>query len=120
MEDEKMSILKMIEAGKITAVEGAELLKAIDEKPATDSASTNIKHKWLKIRVFDVKTNKLKVNVNIPFGLVKFGMRFIPKNLMNDKMNFDEIFEMVKNGCEGKIVDVYDEEDGEHVEITVE
>jgi hypothetical protein len=33
---------------------------------------------------------------------------------------FDEMVASIDSGAEGKIIDVYDEEDGEHVEIFIE
>jgi len=118
MDEEKMSILKMIESGKISAREGAELLAALDQKPVEVGPSgTNVK--WVRVRVYDLKTNRQKVNVNIPYGLVKFGLKFIPKEHVKD-IDMDEIMEAIKNGEHGKIVDVNDEEEGVHVEVTVE
>ncbi len=34
----------------------------------------------LRIRVSDAATGKSKVNVNIPVGLVRLGLRFIPQS----------------------------------------
>ena len=35
-------------------------------------------------------------------------------------VNFDELVKAINEGAEGKIIDVLDEEDGEHVEIFIE
>jgi hypothetical protein len=35
-------------------------------------------------------------------------------------LDFAQLKEMLKSGVEGKVVDVIDEEDGEHVEIFIE
>lgn len=132
--DEKMSILKMIETGKITAEEGAELLKALEEKPIHSDFSNKSEHdgfegetasengniKFLKIRIHDTKNNKTKVNVNIPYGLVKFGLKFISNEDLNDKINLDEILKAAKNCERGKIIDVYDDEERQHIEIYLE
>lgn len=132
--DEKMSILKMIESGKITAEEGAELLKALEEKPVYydfsnksehngfegETASENGKIRFLKIRIHDTKNNKTKVNVNIPYTFVKYGLKFLPKEDLNDKLNLEEVLRAVKNSEHGKIIDVYDEEEGQHIEIYLE
>ncbi|RKL61569.1 hypothetical protein DXT63_16060 [Thermoanaerobacteraceae bacterium SP2] len=118
MDEERMSILKMIESGTLSAQEGMELLAALDQKPvAAQTTGGNIK--WLRVRVYDMKSNRQKVNVNIPYGLVKFGLKFVPKEYVKD-VNMDEIMEAVKNGEQGKIVDIFDEEDGVRVEVTVE
>ncbi len=122
--EERMQILKMIEAGTISASEGAELLRAL-EQDNSSQPSTPLKGasepRWFRVRVTDTKTGKNKVNVNIPMGLVNVGMkmgaRFSPEL---EGMDFEEITELVKSGSQGKVMDVYDEEEGERVEIFIE
>ncbi|AEM79021.1 hypothetical protein SAMN04244560_01557 [Thermoanaerobacter thermohydrosulfuricus] len=127
MEEEKMRILKMLEEGKITAEEAAELLKAIDDnggEEISSKTSQKNKFKWMKIKVYDIVNNRLKVNLAIPYSLVNLGMKiggkFIPSEVTNAGINLEEILEALEKGETGKIIDVYDEEDGEHVEISLE
>ena len=124
--EERMKILKMIEEGKINAEEGAKLLAALADSrktppPSAGTALTGGEARWFRVRVTDLTTGKPKVNVNIPMGLVnvgiKMGARFAP-GLEAEQM--EAIAEALKSGAVGKIVDVTDEEDGEHVEIFVE
>jgi len=125
--EERMKILKMIEEGKINAEEGAKLLAALAESrrtpvpPPPGSALAGGEARWFRVRVTDLATGKPKVNVNIPMGLVnvgiKMGARFAP-GLEAEQM--EAIAEALRSGAVGKIVDVTDEEDGEHVEIFVE
>ncbi|HFE67088.1 MAG TPA: hypothetical protein ENJ93_07470 [Chloroflexi bacterium] len=122
--EERMQILKMIEEGKISAKEGAELLRAL-EKTAPSQSYEPLKGtsnpRWFRVRVTDMGSGRQKVNVNIPMGLVnvglKMGARFAPE--MED-MDFAEVMEAVRSGQQGKIMDVADEESGERVEIFVE
>ena len=122
--EERMQILKMIEAGTISASEGSELLRAL-EQDKNSQPSTPLKGpsepRWFRVRITDTKTGKNKVNVNIPMGLVNVGMkmgaRFSPEL---EGMDFDEITELVKSGAQGKVLDVLDEEEGERVEIFIE
>jgi len=123
--EERIQILKMIENRQISAEEGARLLAALDDKPAPELApppSPNTRGRWLRVRVTDLKSGKRKVNVNIPLSLVdiglKMGAKFSPVGL--EGLNLNQIMAAVKAGDIGKIVDVEDEEDGEHVEIYVE
>ncbi len=78
--------------------------------------------KWLRVLVTDLKTGKSKANIKIPASLANFGMkmatRFAPADL--EGLDIEQIIAAVKNGGEGKLVDVEDEEKGEHVEIFVE
>lgn len=126
LSDERMQILTMLEEGKITAEEAAKLLSALEagakqEEEALKPRGTSRDIRWLRIRVTDQTSGKQKVNVNVPMSLVnvglKFGAKFAPKS---EEIDFDEIIEAIKSGVGGKIVDVEDNEDGEHVEIFVE
>jgi hypothetical protein len=124
--EERMQILKMIEAKQITAEEGAKLLGALGEKDRGGTSgpqpSPSTSGKWFRVRVTDLRTGKRKVNVNIPLGLVdvglKMGAKFAPAGVEGLDMN--QIVAAIKAGGQGKVVDVEDEEDGEHVEVFIE
>lgn len=81
-----------------------------------------ISAKWIRIRVTDIKTGKSKANVKIPASLAEFGMKMATRYASADMEGVDmnQIVEAAKNGSEGLLVDVEDEEKGEHVEIYVE
>ena len=120
--EERMKILRMIDEGKITAEEGAKLLAALSEqrksakrkslRDATGGA------RWLRVRVTDMVTGKAKATVNLPIGLVDAGLNIASQYAPD--VAFDELIEAIDAGAEGKIIDVIDEEDGEHVEIFIE
>lgn len=121
--EERMKILRMIDEGKITAEEGARLLATLSEsrkaaarKPPLRGPSGGAR--WLKVRVTDTVTGKAKATVNLPLGLVDAGLNIASKYAPD--VAFDELVEAINAGAEGKIIDVYDEEDGEHVEIFIE
>jgi SHOCT-like domain len=121
--DERMQILEMVEEGKINTSEAMELLNALEGDQ--EEITPKNKAKWLKIRVKTLDDNP-KVNVNIPLSLVSVGLKlakkFDPKLEESglDQIDLDEIIEAVKNGAEGKIVDVEDEENHTRVKIYVE
>ena len=123
--EERLQILKMIEEGKISAAEGAELLRALDIKGDKPQAPEPLKGasapRWFRVRVTDVNTGRNKVNINIPMGLVnvgiKMGARFAPEI---EGEQLENILEAVRSGQHGKVMDITDEEDGERVEIFVE
>jgi hypothetical protein len=122
--EERMKILQMIKDGKITAEEGAKLLSALGESQK-GSRKLNQRStggaRWFRVRVTDTITGKTKTSVNIPLGLMEWGVQigaqFAPE--VGD-LDIKQISEMLQSGVEGKIVDVIDEEDGEHVEIFIE
>lgn len=122
--EERMQILRMIEEGKISAAEGAELLRALDSADrgtVNEPLKGSSKPRWFRVRVTDTKTGRNKVDVNIPMGLVnvgiKMGAKFAPEI---DGAQYETIMDAIRSGQHGKIIDVFDEEDGEHVEIFVE
>ncbi len=121
--EERMKILRMIDEGKITAEEGAKLLSTLSESRKAAGRKPGLRSnpggaRWLKVRVTDMVTGKAKATVNLPLGLVDAGLNIASKYAPD--VAFDELVEAINNGAEGKIIDVYDEEDGEHVEIFIE
>lgn len=122
--EERLQILKMIEQGKITAAEGAELLRALeqsDKSQKSEPLKGSSPARWFRVRVTDTSTGRHKVNVNIPMGLVnvgiKMGAKFVP-NIEDER--YQDIMAAIRSGRQGKIIDVSDEEGGERVEIFVE
>ena len=63
----------------------------------------------------------MKALVNLPIGLMDWGLRvgaqFAPEM---EGLDLGELSEILRSGADGKIVEVIDEEDGEHVEIYIE
>lgn len=126
--EERMQILKMVESKQITAEDAAKLLAVLGESgqeqanEAAQAPSPSTLGRWFHVRVTDLKTGKRKVNVNIPLGLVdvglRMGARLTPGGL--ERLDMEQIMATIKAGGQGKIADLQDEEDGEHVEIFVE
>jgi hypothetical protein len=118
--EERMRILKMIEQKQVSAADGARLLDALraGDDPGTVETS---KARWLRVRVTNRSNGRAKVNVNIPIGLLdvglKMGARFAPDMA---GMDLNAIQAAINKGLQGKIVDLDDEEDDEHVEVFVE
>ncbi len=78
--------------------------------------------KWLLIRVTDLQSGKSKANIKIPASLANFGLRMAAKYAPEsvEGLDMNEIMAAVKNGGDGKLVDVDVVDKGEHVEIFVE
>lgn len=121
---ERMRILRMIEEGKISSQQGAELLEALGRKrkgsPVTSDQPARSPH-WFRVHVTDTVTGRARARVSIPLGLMdwglKIGAQFAPEVAGVD---LSELGQALRSGVEGKIIDVIDEIDGEHVEIFVE
>ena len=111
----------MIEEGKLSAEEGAKLLSALTSGNRTSGGFTASGAKWLRVRVTETSSGRPKATVQIPLALMDAGMKigahFAPEV---EGVNMDQLMEALRSGMTGKIIDVTDEEDGEHVEIFVE
>jgi hypothetical protein len=120
MSEERLKILKMIEEGKISAEEGIKLIGALGEGRKAAGGGGGAA-RWLRIRVTDSRSGRSKASVQIPLALVdaglKIGAHFAPEV---EGVNMANVMDAVRSGVTGKIIDVTDEEDGEHVEIYVE
>ncbi len=126
--EERLRVLKMLQEGKITASEAAQILEALEEIPsvtaakvAAASALPSRPGKWFRVRVTDTNNGKTRVNVRLPLNMVsagvKMGMRFSPEV---EGLDVNELMAFINSGETGQIVDVVDEEDGEHVEVFIE
>lgn len=122
--EERMKILKLISDGKITADEGSRLISALSQRSekAVKSAKRSLANQMLRVRVTDMATGKTKVNVNVPMKLVDAGLniaaQFTPE--MENAQMMEAVKEALAENMTGKIIDVIDEEDREHVEIFIE
>lgn len=130
--EERLKILNLVQDGKITPQEGIRLLEALAKTPAPRGAPPSPTivppppmapggPRWLRVRVTDTATGKTRVNVRLPVTLLnagaKMGARFSPE-LGQEQM--DEIMNAIKAGEVGQILDIYDDEDKEHVEVLLE
>jgi len=118
--EERLKILQMIQDGKITAEDGAKLLAALSEGGRRQHPiNRQTEARYMRVRVTDTVTGKTKVSVNLPLALVGAGMN-IASNFVPEVGNITDLSDAISAGLTGKIVDVIDEEDGEHVEIFIE
>lgn len=127
--EERMKILNMIQEGKISAEEGMQLLNALDQvdrKAAKAEKADKVSGgpaaaRFFRVMVTDVDSGKTRVNVRLPISVVmagaKMGARFSPEV---EGLDIQQLMKMVESGATGKIVDVFDDQDGEHVEVFIE
>jgi hypothetical protein len=85
---------------------------------------TQVKAKYIRIRVVDqAKDGHPAVNVRIPFGVAKFGLkmaqRFSPE-LKNAELDWGAIEAMIDEGMTGELVHVEDEQQSKTVDVYVE
>lgn len=145
---DRMEILELLSDGKISVEEAERLLAtnksdanhsenqeqieptedkfavATDQKVVNEGTSVPDSNgenpKWFHVRVSDLKTGKGKVTVNIPLNLVRAGLNLggrYSKDLAG--FEWDELSSVITEQ-KGILVDVEDDEDGEHVQIYVD
>ena len=123
LSEERRKVLQMVEEGKLSPEDGARLLSALgqaDEAPedaAPAPADTAANGRQLRVRVTNVASGQQKVTVNIPLGLVDFGLRFVPQN---DSLDPEVLRRAIHDGLTGRIVEVFNDEKGERVEVFIE
>jgi hypothetical protein len=126
-EDERMMVLKLLKDGKITADEAAKLLETIDrtspkKKSKTEEPETiKGQGKFFHVKITDTDTGKVRANIRIPLSVIevgsKFGAHFAPQI---DGIENEDLMQAIKDGEVGKVMDVFDDDDNEHVEIYIE
>jgi len=138
MDKESLEILEMVREGRVSPEQGAQLLEALKSQPTGLSAlPTGEKPKFVrvKVNVKGDKSEKVAVNVNLPVAMADLALKMLEKaeftkdgehikfgEYLKDLQGLDvsTILQMVKEGAEGKLVDVdIDGEDGEKVKVEV-
>jgi len=124
--EERMKVLQMIEEGKISVEDGAKLLKTLEEKQTPTHRRTYASGKRdprnLRVRVNDAVTGMVRVNVVLPMTLVDAGLN-IASNFVDGVFEDNyaaQLADAIRDGQTGKIIDVLDSEDGQHVEVFIE
>jgi len=115
------------EAGDIPVEDVESEIKIDAPEPAALKSATPVqtvvpgnggKPRWLKIRVRDRNSDRNKVTVTLPLGLVSFGLGMARRfGADMGEVEVDEVMSLVKAGERGMLVEVDDEEDGDHVQI---
>lgn len=147
MSPNRKEVLELLGQGKITAEEAAEMLsdnetavptpdppkaeaapiatpvkeEAVRAAPVGKTAVSPQAPTWFRVRVRNLETGQNRVSVNIPVGMLKFGMK-IGKQFTSEMGDFDwkEINSMVDQMQTGMIVEVEDEDSNEHVQVYLE
>ncbi len=111
-------VLNMIAAGKISAADGLQLLEAQRSPRDVASAAHN---RWLHVRVSELKSDRQRVNINLPASWIEAGLRlgrsFAPE--LKD-IDWQEISATVAAGNAGRLLEVEDLDDNQRVEIFVD
>jgi hypothetical protein len=124
--EERMRILKMIQDGVISADDGIRLLDSLEQSVKREKDGQPVEEvgraaKFFRVRVTDTNTGKARVNVRLPISVLSAGMK-MGARFSTEIQGLDpsDLMQFIREGTIGKIVDVFDEKDGEHVEVFLE
>ena len=120
--EERMRILKMVQEGKISAEDGVRLIEALGrQRPVEPPPPSGGLGRFFHIRVTDTRTGKARVTVRLPVNLVSAGLK-MGAHLTPEMEGLDaqRLMEAINTGEMGKIVDVYHDDETEHVEVMIE
>ena len=117
--DERNRVLYMVESGKVTAAQAAQLLDTLDlERSRSREQSRN---RTARVRVTNLATNRQKVNVTIPVSLIQVGLRLgtrLAPQVSGSAL--EDLLRAIEGGATGRLLDLQDLEEGERIEIFVE
>jgi hypothetical protein len=119
--EERLKILQMIQDGKISPEDGAKLLEALGRgagRVGSRGAIAADDGRYVRIRVTDTTTGRAKVSVNLPLSLVSAGIGIAAR--YSPGIEEEYLMDAIRSGLTGKVIDVIDEEQGDHVEIFIE
>lgn len=131
----RQEILEMLATGQIDVDEAERLLNATGDEPAGElppqaespapaprPQPRNGGRRWLHIEVSSLETGRSRVRVNVPLGLVRFGMRVGAR--FTDELDadlLDDVLAAVDDpSISGTLVEVEDLEDDERVHIYID
>jgi hypothetical protein len=138
-EGEALEVLEMVRDGRVTPEQGAQLLEALSSQPRELGAGAGQRPRFVRVRVNvrerEGEGDKVAVNLNLPIAMADLALKVLQdakftkdgetiqfgdylKNLQG--MDISTILQMVKDGAEGKLVDVeVDDKNGDQVKVEV-
>jgi hypothetical protein len=137
----RKQILEMLSAGEIDVTRATELLNetrsgdaaaAVDAPPPLPAPAPALEkpipavgksgRRWLHIHVNDLESGKTRVRVNVPLGLVHFGLKIGARftNEVNNDVIRDVVDALGDEQLTGTLVEVEDVEDNERVHIFID
>ncbi len=122
MDNERLRVLKMLEAGQITADEAAKLLDALQSSQG--KAQARAAGRTLRVRAVDT-TGRTLADVRLPLSVaqtlaraeIRLGALWSP-SLGDDALS--NVLAAVESGQPGRVVQWAEGETGRQVEISVE
>jgi len=122
--EERQVILRMLEAGKITADEAARLLAALQRGRAsseTGRTSGPPGTGTVRLVVTDLTTGRPRATGRLPIGLAEPLARLLGRWLPAERAaDLEVVTAAMRGGERGKVFDLVDHEHGHRVEVFLE
>jgi hypothetical protein len=133
----RKEILEMLSAGEIDVNQATAMLNTANEAPEppappaaplppeppdVEKPTRKNGPRWLHIHVSDLESGRNRVKVNVPLGLVHFGLKIGAH--FTDELNHEAVSDVLDalqdKELVGTLVEVEDEDDNERVHIYVD
>jgi len=136
--EERARVLRMVEQGVVSAEEGARLLAAMSDAPAgrahpsahpgprnrTRTQRTGRGRGMLRLRLTDAASGRRRIDVQIPTGVLDFlvaaGGRVGLLDADLGGIDLEELHQAISGGGTGRVLDWFDEDSGQRVEVYLE
>ena len=118
LEKERRRILELLQQQELTVEHANELLETLDK--FEDDIQVKSRPRWVKIRVTDVSTNQTRINVTLPIGVVRAGIRAGASIPGIPGINIEDLRRLLNQGTTGHFVDLFNESHTERLEILIE
>lgn len=123
MDNQKLSILKMIESGRVTAEEGLKLLDVVDG-PRRRPLSRDFRR--VRILVSELGSGRRRAQANLPLSLVDLGLGLAARaanrsiSIAGRPIDAQDLRDAIRTGGPGRILEFSDDEENVRVEVFIE
>nr|BBH92758.1 hypothetical protein KTA_09570 [Thermogemmatispora argillosa] len=120
--EERDRILRLVEAGQVSAAEAARLLDALAPSPAAEpSVRARPRQRLVHIRVTDLLFNRPRTSVTLPVELIEVGLRLATRLAPQISGSaLEQLLRAIAQASTGRLLDFQDLEENERVEIFLE
>ena len=118
--EERLTVLKMLEAGTISTDEARQLLAALAGNRGARTAPDR-ETRSLRVRFRDAATGREKYLVTVPLPVLDAALQWgrgIVAQIPNEQLQ--SVLSAVRIGRAGKVVDFFDEGTGDRIEVFIE
>ena len=120
--EERNQILYMVETGKVTAQQAAQLLDTLALEQSSHAVERmQFQNRFVRVRVTNLLNNRQKANVVIPISLIHVGIRLATRLAPQVSGSaLEDLLQSISSGVTGRLLDLQDLEEGERIEIYIE